>query len=209
MRRRFATAICIMVGMALAWVGTCEAQQLKIAFVDLQQFALKSERAKAQQQRFIQLVAKKRAALEKKQQELRSLQEQLQKQGPMLKEEMRTAKIKEIGIKEMELKLAEKEAENAVRNERREAEEVFQRDIIKVTSAIRKQKGLDLVLNAAALLSAEDALNITKDVVRAYDAQKSAPRAGAAAGKAKPRAKARSKAAPRRPAPAPRQRAPQ
>ena len=200
MRRGFAIAICIVVGTALTCVGTCQAQQLKIAFVDLQQFAMKSERAKAQQKRFVQLVAKKRAGLEKMKKELMGLQEQLQKQGPMMKEETRTAKIKELGIKEMELKLAEKEAENEVRNERREAEEVFQRDIIKVTSAIRRQKGLSLVLNSAAMLSADDALNITEEVVRAYDAQGTAGKAAPAASRnQKPRKPARPAPAPRNP----------
>ena len=168
--------------------------------MDLQQFAMKSERAKAQQKRFVQLVAKKRAGLEKMKKELMGLQEQLQKQGPMMKEETRTAKIKELGIKEMELKLAEKEAENEVRNERREAEEVFQRDIIKVTSAIRRQKGLSLVLNSAAMLSADDALNITEEVVRAYDAQGTAGKAAPAASRnQKPRKPARPAPAPRNP----------
>jgi Skp family chaperone for outer membrane proteins len=165
--------------MALVWFGTCEAQGLKIGFVDFIQFADKSAKAQAQQKKLIQLVSQKREELEKKKRELLDLQDQLQKTGPMLKEEARNAKIKELGIKEMELKLLEKEAENAVRNEQRVAQEVFQKDVIKVITAIRKQKGLTLVLNSAAILSVDDALNITDEVIRAYDAQASGTRPAA------------------------------
>lgn len=187
MRGRSVTVICLVLGMALVWFGTCGAQGLKIGFVDFVEFANKSKKAQAQQDKLVQLVSQKRNELENKKKELMDLQEQLQKTGPMLKEEARNAKIKELGIKEMELKLLEKEAENLVRNEQQSAQEVFQRDVIKVISVIREQKGLTLVLNSAALLSVDDALNITDEVIRAYDAQ------GAAA--ARP-------AAPKRPAPA-------
>ncbi|MFH1114132.1 MAG: OmpH family outer membrane protein [Pseudomonadota bacterium] len=182
MRGRSVTVICLVLGMALIWLGTGEAQGLKIGFVDFGQFAKKSKRAQAQETKLVQLVSKKRDEFEKKKKELMDLQEKLQKTGPMLKEEARNAMIKELGIKEMELKLLEKEAENAVRNEQRSTQEVFQQDVIKVIGAIRAQKGLNLVVNYAALLAADDALNITDEVVQAYDAQvPSTPKPAAAA----------------------------
>lgn len=195
MRGRSVTVICMVLGMALIWSGTGEAQGLKIGFVDFGQFAKKSKRAQAQETKLVQLVSKKRDEFEKKKKELMDLQEKLQKTGPMLKEEARNAMIKELGIKEMELKLLEKEAENAVRNEQRSTQEVFQQDVIKVIGAIRAQKGLNLVLNYAALLAADDALNITDEVVQAYDAQvPSTPKPAAAA----PRKPAAAPAAPAR-----------
>lgn len=199
MRGRSVTAICLVLGMALVWFGTCEAQGLKIAFVDFVQFANKSTKAQAQQKKLVELVSKKRDELEKKKKELMDLNEQLQKTGPMLKEDARNAKIKEIGIKEMELKLLEKEAENAVRNEQRSAQEVFQRDVMKVIGAIRKQKGLTLVLNAQALLSVDDALNITEEVVQAYDAQPSTPAPAPTQKKAAPKAAPKAPARPAAP----------
>lgn len=175
MKRHAVTTVCAALMMIVFSAGTCLAQQLKIGFVDFAKFATESKRAQEQQKRFQALVAQKRAILEKKKKELEDLQQQIQKQAPLLKEDTRNQKIKEVGIKEMELKLAEREAENTLRNEQREAQEVFQTDVVKVISDIRKQKGLTMVLNYQALLSADDSLNITADVVKAYDAQKAAP----------------------------------
>jgi Skp family chaperone for outer membrane proteins len=190
MKKRVVTALGTVLAAILVWLGTGEAQAIKIGYVDFVDFAAKSKRAQEEQKRFAELVASKRDALEKKKNELIAKQDELQKQGPMLKEETRNDKIKEIGIKEMELKLAEKEAENLLRNEQREAQEVFQRDVVKLIGQIRQQKGLTLVINAQALLSADDSLNITDDVVRAYDAQASSAKpvpAKPASGPAKPK----------------------
>ncbi|MEW6137971.1 MAG: OmpH family outer membrane protein [Thermodesulfobacteriota bacterium] len=190
MTKHAAAAVGAMLVMFIFSVGTCAAE-VKIGFVDFIEFAQKSKRAQEEQSRFQGLVAQKRAALEKKKKELEDLQEQIQKQAPMLKEDTRNEMIKKLGIKEMELKLAEREAENALRNEQKEAQEVFQRDVIQVIAEIRKQKGLSMVVNGSALLSVDDSLNLTDEVIKAYDAQKGAP----AAAKPAP--------APRPPAPKP------
>ena len=48
---------------------------------------------------------------------------------------------------------------------------VFRRDVSKIIGQLRGQKKLTLVVNADALLSADDALDITDDVVKLYDAE--------------------------------------
>jgi Skp family chaperone for outer membrane proteins len=103
---------------------------------------------------------------------------------------------KNIGMKEMELKLAEKSAQNSLQNEEQEAMKIFQRDLVNIISKIRTQKGLTMVFNQAALLSADDALDITAEVAKAYDATAAAP-AAAPRPKAPAAAPAHKKAAPK------------
>jgi len=179
MKRHAVTAVCATLTMLIFSAGTCLAQQLKVGFVDFVEFATKSKKAQEQQKKFQELVAQKQSALEKKKKEMVDLQEQIQKQGPMLTEDKRNQMIKDLGLKEMELKLAEREAENLLRNEQRDAQEVFQRDVVKIISEIRKQKGLTMIINASALLSVDDTLNVTEEVVKAYDAQKTTAPAAA------------------------------
>jgi outer membrane protein len=177
MRKHLLTFVCAVSALVLVCVVTGQAQDLKVAFVDLQKFASKSVKAQTMQKKLMDLMNTKRTALENKKKELQELQEKLQKQGPMLKEDTRNQMIKEIGIKEMEFKLAEKEAQNSLQNEEREMMEVFQRDLTKIIAQIRAQKGYTMVFNQAALLSADDALDITADVAKAYDAAAAAPAA--------------------------------
>jgi len=161
------SAACVL----FFFLGICQAQEIKIGFVDLMKFSERSQRAKEHQQKFLQLVEKKRNSLEKKKKDLLDAQEEFSKQGPMLKPETRDLKMKDIGIKEMEFKMEEKNAQSDLQNEQREAQEVIQRDLRKIIGQIRGQRKLTLVLNADALLSADDALDITEDVVKLYDSE--------------------------------------
>jgi outer membrane protein len=172
MRKHLLAFVCAVSALVLVCVVTGQAQDLKVAFVDLQKFASKSVKAQTMQKKLMDLMNTKRTALENKKKELQELQEKLQKQGPMLKEDTRNQMIKE-----MEFKLAEKEAQNSLQNEEREMMEVFQRDLTKIIAQIRAQKGYTMVFNQAALLSADDALDITADVAKAYDAAAAAPAA--------------------------------
>jgi Skp family chaperone for outer membrane proteins len=189
MKRSMLIVVVAVFCAAFVLSGVCGAQEGKIAFVDFQKFAEKSQKAQEQQKSFMNKVTVKKQALETKKKEYDELREQLEKQGPMLKEDTRNAKIKELAMKEMELKLAEKEAENALQNEQRDAQEIFRRDISKVIAAVRAEKKLMMVFNSAALLSVDDSLDITDEVARRYDAE---------AGAAKP-----APAAPKKPAAAP------
>jgi outer membrane protein len=163
-----------LIGAALAVAvfvaGDGFAQDLKVGFVDFQKFAGKSHKAKEQQQKFAQFVDAKRTSLENKKKEIENLKEQLTKTGAMLKDDARNQKIKEIGIKEMEFQLAEKEAQNDLQNEQRDQQEIFRRDISKIITALRAEKNLQFIFDSAALLSADDSLEMTDEVVRRYDA---------------------------------------
>ena len=114
MRKHLLAFVCAVSALVLVCVVTGQAQDLKVAFVDLQKFASKSVKAQTMQKKLMDRMNTLRTSLENKKKELADLQEQLQKQGPMLKEDTRNQKIKEIGIKEMEFKLAEKEAQNSL-----------------------------------------------------------------------------------------------
>jgi outer membrane protein len=169
MKKVATVALGVFLATAFILTGVVQAQGLRVAYVNFQAFAQKSKRYQAQQKKLSKLLALKQGELEKKKEQLVTLQEDLKKQGPMLKEETRNARLKEIGIKEMELKLSEKQAQTFLQNEQREAMDLLRRDIRKIISHIRKQRKLTLIFDAVALLGADESLDITDVVVRAYD----------------------------------------
>ncbi|MBM4325704.1 MAG: OmpH family outer membrane protein [Deltaproteobacteria bacterium] len=201
MKKHVTVIIGVLFGMVFLLSSSAFAQAKAFAFVDFQKFATESKKAQVEQSRFGDLVRQKREDLEKRKKEIDRLQEELQKQGPMLKEDTRNQKIKEIGIKEMEFKLAERDAQSQLQNEQRDAEQVLQQDIKKIINAIRQEKNLTIVFNSMALLSADDALDITEEVIKRYDAlaggKPAAAKPAPAAGPAKPAPAA----APAKPAP--------
>jgi len=194
MIRRTTMALCAMLAVVFLIGSICQAQEAKFAFVDFQKFGTMSQKAKEQQKKFGDMVEGKRTALESKRKELVDLQEQIQKQGPLLDEKARNQKVKEISVKEVEFKLAEKEAQNAVQNAQRDFQEVFRQDITKVIQAIRAEKRFTAIFDSAALLSADDSLDITAEVAHRYDAE-AGKTAGPPATAPKPKAPAPAPAA--------------
>ncbi len=125
-------------------LGICQAQEIKVGFVDLMKFGQQSKKAQEQQQRFMKIVEKERTTLENKKKELVDLQDQLQKQGPMLKEETRNQKVKEFNIKKMELEMGEKDAQAKLQNEQREAQEVLRKDVSKIIGDPSRPEKVDV-----------------------------------------------------------------
>jgi outer membrane protein len=170
MKKCYLTAVCFLLATLFAATGISWGQDPKFGFVDLQEISRKSTKAQEFQKQLMQLMESKRGHLEKLKKDLVDLQEQIQKTGPMLKAEAREGKIKEISMKEVEYKLAEQDAQNSLQNKQREVEEVFLRDMKNIIIKIRQQKNLTAVLNAAALFAADDTMNLTDEVIKAYDA---------------------------------------
>ena len=120
--------------------------------------------------------------------EMVELKERIERTGPMMNEQARNDLIKQLGIKEMEYKLAEREAQNKLQNEQRDLGTIFQQDVKKIVDQIRSEKKLTLIFDSAALLSRDNALDLTEEVAKLYDA--SAPAAKPAAKPAAPPAAA-------------------
>ncbi len=180
MKKRILAAVCATVTMLFAWSIYSQAQEFKIGFVDIMKLMEKSSKAREQQQKLQQMMEKEKRDLDTKMKEMVDLKDRLDKTGPMMKEEARNDLIKQLGIKEMEYKLAEREAQNKVQNEQRDLSAIFQQDIKKVVDQIRAEKKLTLIFDASALLSRDNALELTDEVVKLYDASgpsKPAPRA--------------------------------
>ncbi|MCA1960761.1 MAG: OmpH family outer membrane protein [Desulfomonile sp.] len=188
MKRSMALMI-IALAVACVFAGSAWAQTFKFAYVDFQKFAADSKRHQQEQKKLADLVQMKQNDLEKKKEELIKLQEDLQKQGPLLSEDSRNAKLKDIGIKEMEFKLQEQQAKNLVQNAQREAMEILRRDMKEIMDKIRADQKYTFIFDAAALVSADKAMDITDQVVSAYDSAKpSAKPAASTPAPAKPKA---------------------
>lgn len=153
-----------------AWGGFGWAEEIKIGVVDLQQVFTKSKKGAEINQKMQNLVNTTKAGLEKSYKELTSLKDEIERSGPMMKEEARNEKIKAFKVKEMELQMAEQEAKNKISNEQRELEQVFAQEVQSVIDTIRIQRNLLLVLSSQFVVSKDHALDITDEVIRAYDA---------------------------------------
>jgi outer membrane protein len=146
------------------------AEEFKIGFIDLQAFGQKSKKAAQQQQTLMQLATQKQQELEQKKESLIAIEQDLRKQGPLLREDTRNDKLKEMAVKKMELELFEKQAQQQLQNEERDFMQGFQKDLTQIVEKIRKDKKLTLIFNRAALVSVDESLDLTDEAAKEYDA---------------------------------------
>jgi outer membrane protein len=140
----------------------------------------------------------KKSSLEKKAKMLATLKEDVQKQRGMLKDEALNEKIKEAQNLEYDLKHEEQKAKESLQAEQQEMFQGLQAEIVKVIKKLRDERGYTFVFNSQALMSADDMLDITDEVIKAVDAQgglpgapPKKPAATAPTGPAKPKPAAR------------------
>jgi Skp family chaperone for outer membrane proteins len=187
MRRYLAGIITAAFVATIMSVAISSAQGAGIAFVDMMEFAHKSKKCQEQENKLKAFVTAKQKALVDKYKKLQTLKSDTQRQASMLTQPVRDAKIKEITMKETELKLEKQEAESVVQNKRQIMMQALQTDIQKILKKIRQERKLSLVLNSQALLSADNVLDITTEVASAYDADPAIPSKAASAGNTRPR----------------------
>jgi Skp family chaperone for outer membrane proteins len=187
MKTRVSVLIVACFAFCAIAAGFCSAQDGKIGFVDIQKLASKSEKFKAKQMKMQDSVKTKTETLEKLRTDIARLREDIEKKGPMLNEEKRIDMLKQMKYKEVDYQVAEQQAQSFVQNEGREAEAMFLQELRDVVVSLKKQLGLKMVFSTAGVLAADDSLDITDEVAKAYDA---AATTGTAPRPAKPAAPA-------------------
>jgi outer membrane protein len=178
MRKHTTTLIGASIAIVLVFVvaGGAFAQNAanslkgKIAFVDMIKFQAGSKQIKARTQKMLAFRDKKRKELINLQNQIKDLQDQLQKQAIMLKEDTRKQKERKMQHLAIDLQTMEKQAKADLEREARDNQQFIGKKLQKIVADIRAQKKYALILNHVAILSADDALDITDEVIKRYDA---------------------------------------
>jgi Skp family chaperone for outer membrane proteins len=138
-------------------IVTSQAQEPRVGFVDFETFASKSVKFHAQNKKFMDLLNAKREALEAKRKEL-------QKIGAYPAQDRSTcSEIAAFESSERDMMMAS-----------------LRQDLSKIISRIRALRGLAMVFNREALLWTDEAVDLTDEVAKAYDAEEEQPRWGPA-----------------------------
>jgi outer membrane protein len=175
--------------------------QTKIGIVDLQRALNEVEEGKIAKAQLKRDFEQKQKQLDSKQEELRKLKGELDKQSVVMSEDVKRAKGADFERKLMETQQFYADLQKGLSESEQKATGGIIDKMAKITAEIAEAEGLTLVLsrNDAGILYAPPSLDITNELVRKYNARFPAAGGKPAAG-AKPAAPA---AKPAAPAPAP------
>ena len=150
------------------------AHTCKIGVVDMQKFQEESksfQKIREELKRQFEFLKDK---LDKEKQELLKIEEDLKKQSMMLSLDAKAGKQKELDKKARYIKFLQSEYTREMKNAELEAKMRVQRVLKQAVKEIGQKKGYTLIIEkqALGLFFSDDALDITEEVIKAYDRSK-------------------------------------
>lgn len=199
--RRFVLMIAVATLLAFSTAGLAQEKTVKVAILNIQAAIAQSndgqQAAKQLQDRF----GPKRAELEKQQQEINALQEQLRNQQKTLSDDARNKLLRTIDDKTRAFNRTNEDATADFQQAEQDAINEIGRKMMGVISEHAQKNGFALVLDVSSpqtpVLYADSAIDITQTIMELYNQASAKPTASAA-----PKAPA-TPAAPAAPAAAP------
>lgn len=169
MKAWIAVALVLSLG-STAWAG----ESVKIGYVDLQRALNECEGGKKAKEEFRKEVDKYQAGLKKQKDELESMKEQLEKKGPVMKEEERRNLQTQLEKKAREFERSYKDSQEELQRKDNELTGEILKGLHRVVQELGKQEDYTLILensSSAVLFVAPDA-ELTDEVVKAYNKNK-------------------------------------
>jgi outer membrane protein len=186
-----ALALGVLAGGAFAQTASATTPAGKIGVIEVQKIVQESAIGKESLARVQKVQQAKQEDLQKRQKELRDMEQKIQDQGKSLSEDAMEKLQKDYQSKALDLKRFQDDAQRELEeSQRRELGELEKR-IMPVINEVAREQGYALVFNKfnSGLLFADDkAVDLTEAVITRFNSQIAAPAAPAAAKPAAPAA---------------------
>jgi outer membrane protein len=150
----------------------------KIAYLDIQAVASTSVEGKAASQQIQAYVKKKTDELQAKNKQATDIQTKLSQSGSVLSEAARAQNEKELQKLQRELQNMQEDAQAEQQEMTEKLQAAFQEKLNPIIEAVATEKGLHVVLDArnSGLVWANAGIDITAEVIKRFDAAKTAPK---------------------------------
>lgn len=163
----------------------------KVGIINIQQAISETAEAKRDAAALRARFQPKQTELETASKDVQSLQQKLQDGGNTLSPEAKAELTRSIERKQRDLNNSAEEAQTDYNNAQQEIVNRIGGKMIQVVNSYAKQNGYSMILDAQAVVFADNAINVTQEIVKAYERQypvtaSAAPTTGAPATGARP-----------------------
>lgn len=169
MFRTVFTGLCLAGAVAMALPA--QAQQVRVAVIDVQRVVTESDPGKASLEKLKKLQNEKLEQGKKLQQELDALRSQFAKQRFTLSEDKLAALQKQIEDKTIALKRFQDDAQRELEDARKRELDGLEQKIMPIINQMGKEKKLTLIFNKfqSGLVYADDAVDITDEIIQRFN----------------------------------------
>ncbi|HEY3150363.1 MAG TPA: OmpH family outer membrane protein [Candidatus Binatia bacterium] len=162
----------LVVGMLVVSCSVALAQErIKIGFIDIQRIIAESQAGKKAKDRFQAQVKKAEADVQKERQDLERLKGDLDKKGPLLKEEERRNLEADFQKRSVSLQRTMGDYQQDLQRKNNEMMAEILKELEQVVTEIGKAEKFTLILERSQILYSDQATDITSRVIEVYNSR--------------------------------------
>lgn len=153
------------------------AAEAKIGFIDLQAALNKCEAGQAAKEKIGGKVKEYEGVIDQRQKELKKLKDDLEKQALLLSEDARGAKERDYQQKLKDFQRFTKDIQEELQERDAEFTKSILTDMTKIIAEVGAKDGFTVILEKteSAILYADDKIDLTERIIKAYDASRKKP----------------------------------
>lgn len=162
----------LVVGMLVLSFAAAHAQErIKIGFVDIQRVIAESQAGKQARGRFQDQVKKAESDVLKERQDIERMKSELDKKGPLLKDEERRRLEADLQKRSVQLQrsMADHQQELQTKNNQLMAE--ILKELEKIVNEVGKAEKFTLILERSQVLYSDQGIDITNKVIETYNSR--------------------------------------
>ncbi len=166
--RYFLVALCLFLSAETAW----SQERVKIGFIDVQRAISESQAGKRAKEKFQAQIKKAEGDLLKEKSELERLKADLDKKGPLLKDEERRNLEAELQRRYTNYQRGMTDQQQDLRQKESEMTADILKQLEKIVNEVGKAEKFTLILERSQVLYSDQGIDITNRVIDAYNARK-------------------------------------
>ena len=165
--RYFLVGLCLFLSAEIAWAH----EGVKIGFIDVQRAISESQAGKRAKERFQAQIKKAEGDLLKEKSELERLKADLDKKGPLIKEEERRNLEAELQRRYTNYQRGMTDQQQDLRQKESEMTADILKELEKIVNEVGKAEKFTLILERSQVLYSDQGIDITNRVIDAYNSR--------------------------------------
>jgi outer membrane protein len=161
----------VAISLALLPISTSAQERVKIGFIDIQRAISESQAGKRAKEKFQAQVKKAEAELLKEKQELERLKSDLDKKGPLLRDDERRNLEADLQKRYVNYQRSMTDYQQHLRQREGEMTGDILKELEKIVSEVGKAEKFTLILERSQILYSDQGIDITNKVIEAYNSR--------------------------------------
>ncbi|MGH7871939.1 MAG: OmpH family outer membrane protein [Candidatus Binatia bacterium] len=161
----------VIVTLALSVSFASAQERIKIGYIDVQRVIAESQSGKRAKDRFQAQVKKAEADVQKERQELERLKSDLDKKGPLLKDEERRNMEGDLQKRSVTLQRAMNDYQQDLRQKESEMMQVILKEVEQIVNEVGKAEKFTLIFERSQIIYSDQGIDVTSKVIETYNSR--------------------------------------